>query len=70
MQNGQIVLDTSNLAIEELRVKVIFWDEKYKKGSNLLDIFDILEPWEDELNTETIIEDIHKARVSSLNIRL
>jgi hypothetical protein len=68
-KNGQIFLDTPNFA-EESRVKVTFLDKKNKKGGTLLDIFDILGPWEDDRDTETIIEDIYKARISSPNIRL
>jgi hypothetical protein len=36
-KNGQIILDTSDLAIEESRVQVIFLDKNKKKGNNLLD---------------------------------
>jgi hypothetical protein len=69
-KNGYIILDTLSPVAEESRVKVIFLDEQNKKGSCLLDVFDILGPWEDARNTETIIEDIRKARISRSDIRI
>ena len=69
-RNGQIFLDDApSPNISESRVQVIFLNEK-PKGNSLLDIFDVLGPWEDDRDTETIIAEIRNARVSSPDIRL
>ena len=68
-KNGQVFLDAPSPAIDESRVQVIFLNEETKKNS-LLDIFDVLGPWEDDRDTETIIAEIRNARVSSPDIRL
>jgi len=69
-RNGQIFLDDApSPAIGESRVQVIFLKEKPKKNS-LLDIFDVLGPWEDDRDAETIIAEIRSARVSSPDISL
>ena len=68
-KNGQILLDAPSPVIGESRVQVIFLNEETKKNS-LMDIFDVLGPWEDDRDTETIIAEIRNARVSSPDIRL
>ena len=69
-KNGQIFLDdTPSPVIGESRVQVIFLSEKPKKN-NLMDIFDVLGPWEDDRDTETIIAEIRKARASGPDISL
>ena len=68
-KNGQIFLDAPRPAIDESRVQVIFLNEETKKNS-LMDIFDVLGPWEDDRDTETIIAEIRNARSSSPDIRL
>jgi hypothetical protein len=68
-KNGQIFLDAPSPAIDESRVQVIFLNEK-TRGNSLMDIFDVVGPWEDDRDTETIIAEIRNARVSSPDIRL
>ena len=69
-RNGQIFLDDSpSPSIDELRVQIIFLNEKPKKDS-LMDIFEVLGPWEDDRDTDAIIAEIRNARVSSPNICL
>lgn len=68
-RDGQIFLDTPSPAIGESRVQVIFLNEKAKKNG-LMDIFDVLGPWEDDRDAETIIAEIRNARVSSPDICL
>jgi hypothetical protein len=68
-RNGQIFLDTPASAVEESRVRVVFLGKVTKKNT-LADIFSILGPWEDERSTETIIAEIHNARISKPDIRL
>ena len=68
-KNGQIFLDTPSPVFDESRVQVIFLNEETRKNS-LMDIFDVLGPWEDDRDTETIVADIRNARVSSPDIRL
>ena len=69
-KNGQIFLDAPSPDIDESRVQVIFLNEETKKKNSLMDIFDVLGPWEDDRDTETIIAEIRNARVSSPDIRL
>jgi len=68
-KDGQIFLDTPGPAIDESRVQVIFLNEETKKNS-LTDIFDVLGPWEDDRDTESIIAEICNARVPSPGISL
>jgi hypothetical protein len=68
-RNGQIFLDASVSVVEESRVKVTFLGKENEKGS-LVDIFDVLGPWEDDRDTETIITDIRNARSSRSDICL
>ena len=68
-KDGQIFLDTPGPAINKSRVQVIFLNEETKKNS-LMEIFDVLGPWEDDRDTETIIAEIRNARVSSPDIHL
>ena len=68
-KDGQIFFDAPSPAIGESRVQVIFLNEETKQNS-LMDIFDVLGPWEDDRDAETIIAEIRNARVSSPDIRL
>ena len=68
-RDGQIFLDTPGPAINESRVQVVFLHEETKKNS-LTEIFDVLGPWEDDRDTESIIAEIRNARVPSPDIRL
>ena len=45
-KNGQIFLDPPSPIIGESRVQIIFLDEE-TEGNSLIDIFDVLGPWED-----------------------
>jgi hypothetical protein len=69
-RDGQVFFDEYPIpVIGESRVQVIFLDEKTKTNS-LLDIFDVLGPWEDDRDTDTIIAETRNARVSSPDIQL
>ena len=69
-RNGQIFFDdVPSPTIGESRVQVIFLKEKPKENS-LMDIFDVLGPWEDDRDAEAIIAEIRNARVSSPDISL
>ena len=69
-RNGQIFLDDApSQSIGESRVQIVFLNEK-PKGNSLMDIFDVLGPWEDNRDTDTIIAEIRNARVSSPDIHL
>jgi hypothetical protein len=69
-RNGQIFLDDApSPVISESRVQVIFLNEKSKENS-LMDIFNVLGPWEDDRNIDTIIAEIRNARVPSPDIHL
>jgi hypothetical protein len=68
-RDGQILLDTQSPVINEARVQVIFLKEEKNKNS-LMDIFNILGPWEDDRDTETIIAEIRNSRLSSPDISL
>lgn len=62
-RDGQIFLnDAPSPVISESRVQVIFLNEKSKENG-LMDIFDILGPWEDDRDVGTVIADIHNARI-------
>jgi hypothetical protein len=68
-RNGQVFLDVPASVVEESRVKVTFLGKKNERDS-WVDIFDVLGPWEDDRDTETIITDIRNARISRSDICL
>jgi hypothetical protein len=68
-RDGKIFLDSPGPAIDESRVQVIFLNEKARENS-FMEIFDILGPWEDDRDTETIIAEIRNARISGPDICL
>jgi hypothetical protein len=68
-RDGIIFLDSPSSAIDESRVQVIFLNEEAKENS-LMEIFDVLGPWEDDRDTETIISEIRNARMSGPDISL
>jgi hypothetical protein len=68
-RNGQVFLDVPASVVEESRVKVTFLGKKNERDS-WGDIFDVLGPWEDDRDTETIIADIRNARISRSDICL
>jgi hypothetical protein len=57
-RGGQIIFDAPGSAVDESRVKVVFLDDDGVKKNGLTDIFDVLGPWEDDRDTETIIAEI------------
>jgi hypothetical protein len=67
-RNGRIILDEPDIKKDDGRVLVVFLDkepELKEEGSRLMDIFKLYGPWEDSRDTETLINDIHKSRISS-----
>ena len=68
-RDGQIFLDAPSPVAGESRVQVIFLNKETKKNS-LIEIFDVLGPWEDDRDTESIIAEIRNARAHNSDIRL
>ena len=68
-KNGKIYFDDPVPAISESKVIVVFLDKEQKKP-DLMDIFNIYGKWEDDRDTDTIINEIYNSRVSSKDIQL
>ena len=67
-KKGQIILKESVTVPDESDVIVVFLNRQNnrttKKKNELLEIFDTLGAWEDSKDTEIIIADIEKSRMS------
>ena len=67
-KKGQIIFNEPVTAPDDSSVIVVFLDKQKNTNLNnnntLLNIFDILGPWEDSKNTETIIAEIENSRIS------
>jgi hypothetical protein len=68
-KNGQIVLDEPVHRTNDSRVVVVFLDEKREKKPSLKNFFDLYGQWEDDRDTDTIIADIRKSRISKTDIQ-
>lgn len=66
-KKGQIILNEPVNAPDESSVIVVFLGNGATvpmQNNKLLEMFDTLGPWEDSKDTETIISEIEKSRVS------
>lgn len=67
-RKGQVILNETVNAPDNSSVIVVFLDKRANSpahsGQSLLEVFETLGAWEDSKDTETIILEIEKSRVS------
>jgi hypothetical protein len=66
-KDGRIIFDEPDVDINSSRVLVVFLD---KENAKVTDFFEVLGPWEDTRNADTIISDIRKSRIAKADITL